>query len=430
MCSGEFARGQADGDGFLWRIGAAADDDEDGSSGGGAAAACGFIGHFVSGRAHGLGVGCEAQFHPHSLRPCSFDLCRYSAGERSGKGGGRVESGGEACAFSGMWEGGVPAGMGMMTSRDCVMMCSGGDADGVQVLPESLLLPILFPPCQCLHRSSQGYTVMRTCNPSIDAGQCPLRSLAAVSSANQWFHAMFSDVACKIAELVSKRRSDAAAEVVAALAHLPFRLNDLTPESFSCACAHWRMPSISLAAPPCTLQLNESEPDRVVVFAAVNGVAVSGAVFLPSPPPLSPSTSSIRVANILTPSNGGIIQLPPFPPFDMMQPHSIYSPKGAGASPAPPFSALSAHSLHSPPSATPPLTSCSPCSPCPLFALQRTPFPRASSPNGFHQPWSKRSLIPALVFLSVTTPQVDALSGGMVAAGCRRSSPFFAERAS
>ncbi len=59
MCSGEFARGQADGDGFLWRIGAVADDDEDGSSDGGAAAACGFIGQFISGRPHGLGVGCE-----------------------------------------------------------------------------------------------------------------------------------------------------------------------------------------------------------------------------------------------------------------------------------------------------------------------------------------------------------------------------------
>ncbi len=32
-------------------------------------------------------------------------------------------------------------------------------------------------------------------------------------------------------------------------------------------------------------------------------------------------------------STGGIVKLQPFDPFDMLQPHSIYNPKGAGAFP-------------------------------------------------------------------------------------------------
>jgi hypothetical protein len=141
-----------------------------------------------------------------------------------------------------------------------------------------------------------------------------------------FIHLSRTDVACKIAELVSQRRADAAATVTAALAHLPFRIADLTPESSPCACAHWRMPAISLAPPPCIRHLAEDQPDRVVVFTAENGVAVSGAVFLPSP--TAKSSSSLP-----PPSSGGVIRLQPFPPFDMLLPQSIYNSKGTGVLP-------------------------------------------------------------------------------------------------
>jgi hypothetical protein len=118
--------------------------------------------------------------------------------------------------------------------------------------------------------------------------------------------------------------------VVAALAHLPFRLADLTPESSPCSCAHWHMPSLSLALPPCMNQLPDDEPDRVVVFSAENGVALSGAVFLPSPP----AKSSRPATSLPPPCSGGVVRLQPFPPFDMLLPQSLYNSKGAGMLPS------------------------------------------------------------------------------------------------
>ncbi len=47
--------------------------------------------------------------------------------------------------FSGMWGGGSPGGMGVMAGGNCVMMCSGADADGLQVrLPLSSVLLLLL----------------------------------------------------------------------------------------------------------------------------------------------------------------------------------------------------------------------------------------------------------------------------------------------
>ena len=129
---------------------------------------------------------------------------------------------------------------------------------------------------------------------------------------------------------MSQRRSDAAAAAVDALAHLPFRLADLTPESFPCSCAHWHMPSITLSFPPCMRQLSDGEPDTVIIFQAENGLSVSGAVFLSRPPPLTASVDKSRSATLPPPSSGGSIHLEPFLPFDMLQPQSIYNPKGAG----------------------------------------------------------------------------------------------------
>ncbi len=153
---------------------------------------------------------------------------------------------------------------------------------------------------------------------------------------------------------MSQRRLDSAATVIAALAHLPFRLPDLTQDIGSGNCTDWRMPSVSLAAPPCARQLNDSEPDRVVVFLAVDGVAVNGTVFLPSPPTYPPSPSNLPSVSFLAPSNGGTVQLPPFSPFDMMQPQSIYSSKGAGASLAYALSACSRTHSHDPAHTLPP----------------------------------------------------------------------------
>ena len=163
-CSGEFIRGQANGAGSLWRVAtpAAADLDSDGS----AAPACGFIGSFTNGVPQGLGVGCRpAATLPTVAVSDLMHVCSYTAGGTQG----------EACAFSGMWGGGSPGGMGLMAGGSCVMMCSGFDADGAQVLPPPipplLLLLLLLTVVSC-----QGYTVMRTCNPCIDAGQSPVQN--------------------------------------------------------------------------------------------------------------------------------------------------------------------------------------------------------------------------------------------------------------
>jgi hypothetical protein len=91
------------------------------------------------------------------------------------------------------------------------------------------------------------------------------------------------------------------------------------------------MPSITLASPPCIRQLSDNQPDTVVVFHAENGVSVSGAVFLSHPPSLTASVDKSRPATLPPPSAGGSIHLEPFLPFDMLQPQSIYNPKGAGA---------------------------------------------------------------------------------------------------
>jgi hypothetical protein len=135
-CSGEFIRGQANGAGSLWRVAtsAAADLDSDGS----ASPACGFIGSFTNGLPQGLGVGCRpAATLPAVAVSDLMHVCSYTAGGAQG----------EACAFSGMWGGGSPGGMGVMAGGSCVMMCSGFDADGVQVppppIPPLLLLLLL-----------------------------------------------------------------------------------------------------------------------------------------------------------------------------------------------------------------------------------------------------------------------------------------------
>ncbi len=185
-------------------------------------------------------------------------------------------------------------------------------------------------------------------------------------------HRSLLDVACKIAELVSQRRSDSAAAVVAALAHLPFRPPDLTPDIVSGPCAHWCMPGISLTAPPCTRLLDGSQPDSVVVFLANDGVAVNGAVFLPCPPSYPPPAPNLHTASPSAPFNGGTIQLAPFSPFDMMQPQSIYNSKGTGAS-------LSFTATHLPPTLSSPVS----------HFLQLAPSPHALLPSECRQPWSK-----------------------------------------
>jgi hypothetical protein len=68
--------------------------------------------------------------------------------------------------------------MGLLTSGSCIIMCSTVDSDGIQVLPALLhriifllLLPSPVHTQVCANCCpAKGYTVMRTCNPGIDAG--------------------------------------------------------------------------------------------------------------------------------------------------------------------------------------------------------------------------------------------------------------------